>query len=85
MARRNLTREEVFARIAELKTGEIPEDVEYVGYPKAYYPGSPRDFYGMFPEQLCEHGIRRELCYPCTPLEGGENESLPVDTDSEPF
>lgn len=56
-----LTTADIEAKLEDLKTGEFPDNFELER-------DSPRDFYGMFPEQLCEHGIRRGLCYPCTPL-----------------
>lgn len=56
-----LTIADVEARIEDLKTGELPDNFELDR-------DSPRDFYGMYPELLCKHGIRRGLCYPCTPL-----------------
>lgn len=81
MKKHYLTPTEILDRLVHLDTGEIPDGVEVV---KEY--DSPRDFYGMFPETLCEHGIRRGLCYPCTPLkEGGTYEPLPVDMDSISF
>lgn len=56
-----LTIADVEARIENLKTGELPDNF-------VLDRDSPRDFYGMYPELLCKHGIRRGLCYPCTPL-----------------
>lgn len=59
-----LTMADVEFKIEDLMTGELPDNFELER-------DSPRDFYGMFTELLCEHGIRRGLCYPCTPINRG--------------
>jgi len=62
---RYLTTDDILRRIEELETGEIPPDAIEV---PEFNMGNPSTYYGLFPEALCEHGVRRELCYPCMPL-----------------
>lgn len=66
-----LTPVDVLLKIEDLKTGELPNNFEVER-------DSPNNFYGMFPELLCKHGVNKRICYPCAPLPT-RNPNMPED------